>query len=1026
MSKLLNQTGRRQSVLGSTLAALTAPIRWFAAHDIFVSYNRREAIKYAVALANRLAKAPHRFSSAVDHLESLPSPNTPERVLRHARWSRARVVLATPAALTSKEMARELEQIRRYPGPLIVIAQPGVTVATASWYADAAGVEPILESGGQAAFADGEPSEAVVESVLSVLTFTRRERRIAMGASAGAAFTLAGVLAALYFGSSAEAARDRADTAMQQATQAESAATAASMARDRAEVAASAATVRAEVAVAEAAVASRAQATAVEAAASASRHAQRETARAGVAQRLADASLLAAEATDMMELAPNLIAEAAMTARRSVELAPTPAGTAALRRAAGLMPPLRESINSECAEQNTIFDATRGWLVTGSQSGLCHVDLRRRVVTSRWQPKDQMVSLFAGPDGQVLYVGENVGSLSTPTVLLLDPAANWREVARLEINGQISIARFDPSGTRLAIGTEEGLFAIVTRQTDGHWVQGPFANGVGIHRAIHRLEFDASGRYLVVASQSALEIWSNLDELRPHRHRRELIGDKGLPFLTKSPPLAIDGAGSRLVVAFNDQIHIRSFPDLDPLQSIVLAGVDALQLTVNDRLITHTKSGSFQAWQRGRDGMYFSQGADDRLRGGLPTSGRLTTSDDGAYVWAFAVQEGDKAAWASLRRVSSGEEVARIGHNTYIRELLPWPQGRAWISVTADATIRIWNEPLDTAPTAHDSLEVQAAAIDGSAQRAAMYVSNVLGLPPRKIEAWDLEPQVRRRFETTVRGEVIALRVRGGREQVLDIFTDATWSQSRGWPPSEPTVHSPLPRRDGCRGRLVAWGATSPAPLISGARRELWLWRDETWQRIALPWLEANCVDALAVDQNLTLAGISSLGRGARVDVVNLVSGDRIFGVTTPYLVRSLAIDGAARRLLIGGSDPPRSRFTTGEAVVELRSLPGGRVLARARVAGGGIFSAACISPDGRRIAAEGAAIARVWEFDERTETLTPLAVHPVAGTARFCQFSEDGRRLAIGDKSGVRVIALDARDLLAEAAKRLGPLARP
>lgn len=1026
MSNSLNRTGRRQSVLGATLAALTAPIRWFAAHDVFVSYNRREAIKYAVALANRLAKAPHRFSSAVDHLESLPSPNTPERVLRHVRWSRARVVLATPAALTSKEMARELEQIRRYPGPLIVIAQPGVAVTEASWYADAAGVEPILELGGQPAFADGKPSEAVIESVLSVLTFTRRERRIAVGASAGAAFTLAGVLAALYFGSSAEAARGRAETAAQLATQAESAAAVASMAKGRAEAAASAAVARAEVAGAEAAAASRAQAMAVAAAASASQHAQREAARAGVAQRLADASLLAVEATDMMELAPNRIAEAAMTARRSVELSPTPAGTAALRRAAGLMPPLRASINSECAEDNTIFDAARGWLVTGSQSGLCLVDLRRRVVTSRWQPKDQMVSLYAGPDGQVLYVGENFGRLSTPTVLLLDPVANWREVARLEINGQVSIARFDPSGTRLAIGTEEGLFAIVTRQTDGHWVQGPFANGIGVHRAIHRLEFDAGGRYLVVASQSALEIWSDLDATRPQRHRSELIGDKGLPFLTKSPPLAIDAAGSRLVAAFNDQIHVRSFPDLDPIQSIVLAGVDALDLTVNDRLMTHTKSGSFQAWQRGRDGMYFSQGADDRLRGGLPTSRRLTASDDGAFVWAFAVQDGDKAAWASLRRVSSGEEVSRIGHNTYIRELLPWPQGRAWISVTADATIRIWNDPLDTAPTAHDSLEVQAAAIDGSAQRAAVYVSNLLGLPPRKIEAWDLEPPVRRRFETTVRGEVVALRVRGGSEQVLDVFTDTTWSQSRGWPPSEPTVHSQLPSRDGCKGRLLAWGSTSTGPLVSGSRRELWLWRDEAWQRLAFPWLTANCVDALAVDQNLTLAGLSSLGRAARVDVVKLSSGEHVFGVQTPYLVRSLAIDGAGRRLLIGGSDPPRSRFTTGEAVLELRSLPSGRVLARERVAGGGIFSAACISPDGRRIAAEGAAIARVWEFDERTEALKPLAVHPVAGTARFCQFSADGRRLAIGDKSGVRVIALEARDLLEEAAKRLGPLARP
>jgi WD40 repeat protein len=206
----------------------------------------------------------------------------------------------------------------------------------------------------------------------------------------------------------------------------------------------------------------------------------------------------------------------------------------------------------------------------------------------------------------------------------------------------------------------------------------------------------------------------------------------------------------------------------------------------------------------------------------------------------------------------------------------------------------------------------------------------------------------------------------------------------------------------------------------------LWRWWGEAWQRIPLGWFKANCVESLATDQKMTLAAFSSLLREARIDIVDLASGRQIFSVKTPYLVRSLAIDAAGRRLVVGSSEPPRSRFTTGSGVLELRSLPAGSLLASVPVAGGGTFSKVCISPDGRRVATEGAALVRVWEFDEPSKTLIPLAVHPISETARFCQFSDDGRKLAMGDKSGVRVIELDAQDLLAESARRLGPLAKP
>ena len=138
--------------------------------------------------------------------------------------------------------------------------------------------------------------------------------------------------------------------------------------------------------------------------------------------------------------------------------------------------------------------------------------------------------------------------------------------------------------------------------------------------------------------------------------------------------------------------------------------------------------------------------------------------------------------------------------------------------------------------------------------------------------------------------------------------------------------------------------------------------------------------EALAVDPELRYAAVSASVRVRQatatvapsrsgIFVFALESGTELFRIPTPYLVRSMAFDGTGRLLAVGGARRAGSRFTTGQSELQVYALPEGNPVAATPVDGGDVFSVICISPDGRRLASEGDAIARVWQLDTAAGT---------------------------------------------------------
>lgn len=168
---------------------VTAPVRFFVARDAFISYARRDASGYAEALATALSETKPSFTCSIDQWHSAAGRQIPPSVLRAARWSRALIVVATRQALTSTSMDTEIAAFGLQPGPMLVIAVPGVTIQDAVWWPRVEGIVPIEES--EDAFAQGQVSREVLKKVANCCKFWRHSRRIVWASGFGFVAVLA-------------------------------------------------------------------------------------------------------------------------------------------------------------------------------------------------------------------------------------------------------------------------------------------------------------------------------------------------------------------------------------------------------------------------------------------------------------------------------------------------------------------------------------------------------------------------------------------------------------------------------------------------------------------------------------------------------------------------------------------------------------------------------------------------------------------------------------------------------------------
>lgn len=196
----------RRSLARLAYRVLTAPLRFFAAHDVFISYCRRDGSAYAEALANYLADRPRRFSCFIDQWDGNPQTRIPAATLRAARWSGALVVLATPEALRSVSVEEEIREFGRMgvPRPIQVVVFPGVPAQAARWHGLVAGVPPTIEDGVQP-LDRLSPSGVVLGRIERSVSFWHRNRRIRWGVALATVWLLIAAGAAVAAGRRASA-----------------------------------------------------------------------------------------------------------------------------------------------------------------------------------------------------------------------------------------------------------------------------------------------------------------------------------------------------------------------------------------------------------------------------------------------------------------------------------------------------------------------------------------------------------------------------------------------------------------------------------------------------------------------------------------------------------------------------------------------------------------------------------------------------------------------------------------------------
>jgi WD40 repeat protein len=174
--------------------------RFFFGDDIFISYSRADAIRYAPSLAARLAAKRH--ICFFDQLAAEPNEELPERLKKKILKSTVFVLVGTPGAVASSFVRKEIELFRRTGRPFIPVDVDGALVAQEHWR-DVIGIAKIREDG--ARVRNGDPSPEVVNLIKESFRYTRRSQWLRASLLAGLSVILITAIVSLLVIRAAEA-----------------------------------------------------------------------------------------------------------------------------------------------------------------------------------------------------------------------------------------------------------------------------------------------------------------------------------------------------------------------------------------------------------------------------------------------------------------------------------------------------------------------------------------------------------------------------------------------------------------------------------------------------------------------------------------------------------------------------------------------------------------------------------------------------------------------------------------------------
>lgn len=165
--------------LKKLLYYLDSPFKFLFGRDIFISYSRADARKYAPKLANILRAEVPGLSLYLDRWVAPPSGELPRSLRRHLRWSSLLVVITTENALKSKFVKDEIRRFADTGRQIIPVSVAG------EW--EKLSREPALwkkikgaaaESEEKQNILDGTPSAEVIERIKNSTLFTRQDQRL--------------------------------------------------------------------------------------------------------------------------------------------------------------------------------------------------------------------------------------------------------------------------------------------------------------------------------------------------------------------------------------------------------------------------------------------------------------------------------------------------------------------------------------------------------------------------------------------------------------------------------------------------------------------------------------------------------------------------------------------------------------------------------------------------------------------------------------------------------------------------------
>lgn len=185
-------------LIGNLFYILEVPVRYIFGRDIFISYSRADAGKYAPHLALALQAKRPKLSFYLDKWIAPPDNTLPGSLKRHLRWSSILVLICTENAVKSGFVRDEIRSFARYRRKIVPINVNGSFYGfqdDQDIWTRISGASP--EDEDPSAISAGRASEAVVERILESVKFTIQDKRLRRAVWGTLAFVLLSIATAV-------------------------------------------------------------------------------------------------------------------------------------------------------------------------------------------------------------------------------------------------------------------------------------------------------------------------------------------------------------------------------------------------------------------------------------------------------------------------------------------------------------------------------------------------------------------------------------------------------------------------------------------------------------------------------------------------------------------------------------------------------------------------------------------------------------------------------------------------------------